>query len=92
MFLFILCIQVLTNYINKNKNIQGIVVARYEIKQTLYADDATFFNNGSEKSFETLVDTLNNYAKCTGLYLNTNKISNFQSDFFKKDKYKIVFG
>ena len=42
-FLFILCIQILTNYINLNENIKGITIKQETIKQTLYADDATFF-------------------------------------------------
>ena len=46
-FLFIICIQILTNYIKNNKNIKGITVQEKEIKQSLFADDATFFNNGS---------------------------------------------
>ena len=46
-FLFIICIQILTDYIKNNKNIKGITVQEKEIKQSLFADDATFFNIGS---------------------------------------------
>ena len=59
-----------------------------EIKQTLYADDATFFNNGSKKSFETLVNTLNDYAKCTGPYLNTTKSVIFRVGSLKETNTK----
>ena len=71
--LFIICLQVLTNYIKLNKDIEGIKVGDEEIKQSLYADDATFFNNGTEKSFENLIQSIHLFSKCSGLFLNIKK-------------------
>ena len=72
-FLFILCLQILTNYIEQNKDIHGIKVDDEIIKQSLFADDATFFNNGNQHSFEQLIDCLQKFSKCSGLNLNINK-------------------
>ena len=72
-FIFIICLQPLKQYIRQDNNIRGIKVNNTEIKQSLFADDATFFNNGEEKSFQTLIDTLDNFSKCSGLNLNVNK-------------------
>ena len=71
--LFIICLQVLTNYIKLNKDIEGIKVGDEEIKQSLYADDAIFFNNGTEKSFENLIQSIHLFSKCSGLFLNIKK-------------------
>jgi len=87
-FLFILCLQILTNYITLNKNIGGIKVDNEEIKQTLFADDATFFNDGKQKSFEELINTLHKYSKCSGLNLNTNKSIVLRVGALKSSKLK----
>ena len=71
--LFIICLQVLTNYIKLNEDIKGIKVGDEEIKQSLYADDATFFNNGTQTSFENLIKNIQMFSKCSGLYLNIKK-------------------
>ena len=41
--LFIICLQTLSNYITLNNDIKGIQVKGKIIKQTLFADDSTFF-------------------------------------------------
>lgn len=71
--LFILSLQTLTNYIAKNNDIKGIKINDKTIKQTFFADDSTFFNDGNKKSFETLINTLQIFSKCSGLNLNINK-------------------
>ena len=71
--IFILCIEILSNRIEQNDNIKGIQIGNKEIKQSLFADDATFFNNGDEASFKQLFETLNTFSKVSGLNLNTNK-------------------
>ena len=38
-------------------NIKGINVKGQEVQQTYFADDGTFFINGSKESFEELVKT-----------------------------------
>ena len=44
-----------------------------ELKNTLFADDATFMTDGSKKSFETLIEVLDNFSFISGLKLNENK-------------------
>lgn len=65
--------ELLTNQIRINKNIKGITIAGCELKDTCYADDASFILDGSKKSFETLIDVLENFRCVSGLKLNANK-------------------
>ena len=54
--LFIICIGFPSHYIQSNPDIKGISVKPgKEIKQSLFADDATYFMNGCEQSFRALV-------------------------------------
>ena len=50
-YLFIICMELLTNQIRINKNIKGITIAGCELKDTCYADDASFILDGSRQSF-----------------------------------------
>jgi len=68
--LFITCLQVLTNYIKLNKDIQGIKVGVEEIKQLLYAVDSFFFNNGRHIYFENPINSIRLFSKCSDLHLN----------------------
>ena len=72
-YVFITCIELLSNCISKNNNIKGIKMSETEVKQTLFADDGTFITDGSKTSFENLIHTLDNFAKISGLKLNTKK-------------------
>jgi len=73
-YLFIICIELLSNDINLNKDINGIKIGNIELKQTLFADDACFITDGEKKSFHTLVTTIENFSKISGLKLNKDKI------------------
>ena len=55
--IFVICIEILANCIEHNENIKGISIGDRQIKQSLFADDATFFNNGDETSFGLLLKT-----------------------------------
>ena len=72
-YLFVLCIELLTNQIRKNENISGINICGFELKNACYADDASFILDGSKKSFETLVTILEIFSNISGLKLNTKK-------------------
>jgi exonuclease III len=72
-YLFIICIEILSIAINHNKDIKGIKISNFEVKQTLFADDASFFTDGSKKSFEALINTLDKFGLLSGLKLNTTK-------------------
>ena len=58
---------------SSNVDIKGITVDNIEIKNTLFADDATFLTDGSRHSFETLVSVLDKFSNISGLKLNINK-------------------
>ena len=70
-YLFIICIELLSYKITTTKDIKGITRANYEFKKSRFADDASFVLDGSQKSFETLVDILVNYSNISGLNLNS---------------------
>ena len=72
-FLFIMCIELLSYEVSNNVNVKGIDIGTDEVKNTLFADDATFLTDGTQKSFETLVDILENYSLNSGLKLNMQK-------------------
>ena len=46
--LFIICLELLSNCIDKNDDICGIKIDNVEIKKTFFADDAIFFNNKAQ--------------------------------------------
>jgi len=50
-----------------------------EIKQSLFADDATFFNNGSLESFENLRITFYNDINKTSKFNTDKKINEFKN-------------
>ena len=86
--LFIICLQILSSYIKNNDNISGIKVDNIEIKQSLFADDATYFNEGSKQSFGALIETLEMFSKCSGLNLNINKSVILRVGSLKKSTIK----
>ena len=71
--LFILCVEILSNFIENDDEIKGIKITNKEIKQSFFADDATFVNDGSMKSFEKLVYVITEFSKISGLNLNSKK-------------------
>ena len=88
-YLFIICMELLTYQIRINKNIKGMTIAGYKLKNTCYADDASFILDGSKRSFETLIDILENLSFISGLKLNKKKMSSFMNRCYKRYKYSI---
>ena len=74
-YLFILGVELLSYAIRKNPDIKGIEISGtgVETKNIMFADDATFILNGSEKSFKTSVFILDEFEKISGLKLNPSK-------------------
>jgi len=81
--LFLISIELLSNYIENNNTIKGIHVNGTEIKQTLFADDATVCTDGSKQSFENLVNVSNNFGNISGLKLNHAKCTVLRSGTLK---------
>ena len=82
----------------RNNLIKGIRVQNTKIKQYLFADDATYINDGSKISFEILMKTIQTFGTISGLKLNTttSNISyldgfQFQSDTHDATTLGIVF-
>ena len=69
-YLFIICIELLSNSIENNKDIKGITIEGNEFKQTLFADDGTFITDGIKSSFENLMKSFDNFENISGLRLN----------------------
>jgi len=93
-YLFIICIELLSNEVSLNKDINGIKLGNIEIKQALFADDACFITDGQRKSFQTLVTTIEHFSNISGLKLNKDKCTIFKLGslrntevFFYKNKH-----
>ncbi|KAH3789578.1 hypothetical protein DPMN_167761 [Dreissena polymorpha] len=72
--LFIISIEYLSHYIQSNKHINGISIEPdEEIKQSLFADDRTYFLNDNYDSFHNLIESLTLFGLTSGLKLNKSK-------------------
>ena len=91
-FLFLICIEVMANHIEHCQEIEGIKINDTEIKQTLFADDATFFNNGKESSYKTLIYTIEEFGKLSGLKVNYSKTLVLQIGSLKGKKINFQKG
>ena len=72
-YLFILTIEILYMSVKADNDIKGITMYDREMKNTAFADDATFMMDGSYKTFTALIKQLNNFSKISGLKLNNKK-------------------
>ena len=94
--LFILCIELLSYEVSTNENIKSVNINNVEVKNTLFADDATFVMDGSENSFQTLIHVLNKYSYTSGLKLNikncnvlrTGSLKNSDICYLKENKFQ----
>ena len=71
-YLFIICLETLAISVRRNKNIQGILVDKEEIKLEMFADDVTAFLRNT-RSLEALLHTADLFSKCSGLEINSEK-------------------
>ncbi len=74
--------------INGNTNIKGQNRGGEEIKQTLFADDASFTLDGTEQSFKELVRTIEQFANVSGLKLNKGKCTILKLGTIRHNKNK----
>ncbi|KAJ1107442.1 hypothetical protein NDU88_004832 [Pleurodeles waltl] len=73
--LFVLVIELLTEYIRKNPNIKGTPTpgdAKKEVKCTLYMDNITLFCTDG-KSVQSLLEACKGFGKASGPKINANK-------------------
>ena len=89
-YLFIICIELLSHEISSNNNIKGVRLGDHEVKNILFADDATFVTDGSIKSFENLIGTLDNFSLASGLKLNTSKCVVLRAGSLKNTETKYL--
>ena len=71
--LFILAVEFLAAALKENPNIKGIEIDNTEYLISQFADDTTMLLNDDEKTFQAVVDTLDDFAKCSGLKINYDK-------------------
>ncbi|KAH3719925.1 hypothetical protein DPMN_062810 [Dreissena polymorpha] len=70
----IICIEFLSHHIQSNKHINNISLEPDdEIKQPLFADDATYILNDNSDSFYIIIESLTLFRKTSSLKINKNK-------------------
>ena len=72
-YLFILCAEVLSSAIRKEKSIKGIQALDTECKISQYADDITLLLDGSELSLQKAFELLGKFGFISGLKVNCEK-------------------
>ena len=72
-YIFLLCPEILTRFLKSNKDIQGIKIEDTEYTLSQFADDTMVLLNGSEKSLNETLISLNKYAAASGLKVNASK-------------------
>ncbi len=71
-YLFILCMEVMSNSVMRNNAIDGIKVNNHEFKLLQYADDTTAVLK-DEQSVRTFLTVIKEFGKYAGLNINTSK-------------------
>ena len=72
-YIFILCAEILSILIKNNDRIKGITIDGEEYKISQYADDTFLLLDGSDKSLNTALDTLDRFSFISGLTMNFEK-------------------
>ena len=70
---FILCAQILYLMINNNIDIKGIIFGNEEVKMSQFADDTTLTLDGTQKSLQAALNTLEIFGSFSGLRMNKSK-------------------
>ena len=72
-YFFIIGAEILANRIRQNQKICGMKLREARVKILQYADDTTFFLDGTETSLREVFDELGWFAKFSGLKPNVSK-------------------
>lgn len=91
-YMFLLCAQILFLLIDINKNIVGIKIGSQEYKLSQFADDTTMLLDGSRRSLEAALNTLEVFGSMSGLKVNTEKTKLVWMGRMKHSKDKIDVG
>ena len=80
--LFIICNEVMSNWIKGDNNVEGIMINHVEIKINMYADDTTFYVKNTKSLFRIL-HILDNLKIYSGLCINRNKTEIIALGYYK---------
>ena len=72
-YLYLICAEILSLMIRKNKAIKGIQIKNRENLLSQFADDTTLCLDGTEKSFAEAVAVLVKFGQISGLHINFDK-------------------
>ena len=72
-YLFLLCAEILSIMIRQNHNIKGIKVGKIFVLLSQFADDTSFFLDGTKRSFCACIRTLTVFSRMSGLCINFEK-------------------
>ena len=72
-YFYLICAEILSLMIRTNKNIKGMKLKDYSALLSLFADDTTLYLDGSEESFTEAINTLDTFARLSGLKINNEK-------------------
>ena len=72
-YLFIICAEIMALMVRQNASVKGMRVSDKEVLLSQYADDTTFFLDGSEESFSACVQILRLFASMSGIAINFEK-------------------
>ena len=72
-YLFLICAEILSLILQKNKSIHGVKIFEEEILLSQFAYDTTFFLDGRQESFQACIGTSQQFASMSGLNMNYDK-------------------
>ena len=72
-YLYLICAEVLSLMIRKNKKIKGIKLKEKEFLLSQFADDTTLGLDGREESFTEAIHTFDKFSAVSGLQINNDK-------------------
>ena len=98
-YIFTICAEILAILIRNSDNIQGLKIDGEEFLISQYADDTTFILDGSPKSLENTLKTLDLYANVSGLHINYSKSQviwigrkKYSKEVFHHVRWKLKWG
>ena len=86
-YVFISAIEILSHIINTDNNIKGITLINNEVKNTMFADDATFITDGTKTSIENVIKDIDYFSLLSGLNLNKTKTTTMRCGSLKNTNF-----